>query len=98
MRTGTPPCGRSVAESSEQAQQQAVHTLGVLSEGFADDATPEAIQAAGLIGSPEEIVEKLKRYVDGGVMHYEMKFIYQSIEHYREQLQLFSEQVIPAFR
>lgn len=88
----------SIGETSEKAQRQAVHTLSVLSEGFADDATPEAIQAAGLIGSPEEIAEKLKRYVNGGVMHYEMKFIYQSIDHYHEQLELFAKQVIPAFR
>lgn len=88
----------SIAETSEQAQKQAVHTLGVLSEGFADDATPQAIQAAGLIGSPDEITEKLKRYVAGGVKHYEMKFVYQSVDHYAEQLQLFSERVIPNFR
>jgi probable F420-dependent oxidoreductase len=88
----------SIAETSEQATSQATKTLGVLTEGFADDATPEAIAKAGLVGSPDEISEKLKRYVDGGVTHYEMKFVYQSIDHLAEQLELFQQQVIPNFR
>jgi alkanesulfonate monooxygenase SsuD/methylene tetrahydromethanopterin reductase-like flavin-dependent oxidoreductase (luciferase family) len=88
----------SIAPSSEEARNQAVHTLSVLSEGFADDATPAAIEAAGLIGSGDQIREKLEKYVAAGVTHYEMKFIYQSIAHLEEQLGLFREQVIPAFR
>lgn len=88
----------SIAETSEQATRQATKTLGVLTEGFADDATPEAIARAGLVGSPEEISEKLRAYVDGGVTHYEMKFVYQSIDHFVEQLELFQQQVIPNFR
>lgn len=88
----------SIAETSEQATSQATRTLSVLTEGFADDATPEAIAKAGLVGSPEEISEKLARYVEGGVTHYEMKFVYQSIDHLSEQLALFQERVIPNFR
>ncbi len=88
----------SIAETSEQAQSQAVRTLGTLTEGFADHPDPEAIQAAGLIGTAAEVTEKLRRYVDAGVLNYEMKFIYRSIDHYDEQLTLFSQQVIPNFR
>ncbi|HEX5451136.1 MAG TPA: LLM class flavin-dependent oxidoreductase [Candidatus Limnocylindrales bacterium] len=88
----------SVAPTSEQARNQAVHTLGVLTEGFADDATPEAIEKAGLIGSPEQISEKLAKYVAGGVHHYEMKFIYQSVDHLAEQLELFRTGVMANFR
>jgi probable F420-dependent oxidoreductase len=87
----------SIAETSDQARNQAVHTLSVLSEGFAADATPEAIEAAGLIGDPEQIADKLDRYVEGGVRHYEMKFIYQSVDHLVEQLDLFKERVMPRF-
>ncbi|MGH2455062.1 MAG: LLM class flavin-dependent oxidoreductase [Candidatus Limnocylindria bacterium] len=88
----------SVAETSEKAQSQAAHTLSTLTEGFADHPDPEAIQAAGLIGTPDEISEKLRHYVDAGVLNYEMKFIYQSIDHYDEQLTMFAEGVTPNFR
>ena len=58
-------------------------------------ATAAAVEAAGLIGSPEEIVDKLGRYVEAGVRCYEMKFIYHTIDDYVEQMQMFAERVIP---
>lgn len=87
-----------VAPTSAAAHKASDRTLNVLPEGFADDATLTAVTAAGLVGSPEQIVEKLGQYVSSGVKHYEMKFIYQSVDHLVEQLQLFSEEIIPAFR
>lgn len=86
-----------VGRTSEEAQGNSARTLGVLTEGFADDATPDAIKAAGLIGSPEELREKLGRYVEAGVKHYEMKFVYHTVDHLLEQLQLFREEVMPDF-
>jgi alkanesulfonate monooxygenase SsuD/methylene tetrahydromethanopterin reductase-like flavin-dependent oxidoreductase (luciferase family) len=88
----------SIAETSEKAMSQAAHTLSTLTEGFADHPDEEAIMAAGLIGTPEQISEKLRLYVDNGVLNYEMKFIYQSLDHYEEQLGLFAEGVTPNFR
>lgn len=88
----------SVDQSSQTAQRNAARTLGVLPEGFAADATPTAVRDAGLIGSPEEISEKLDRYIKAGVNHYEMKFIYGSIDHLLEQLELFSREIMPAHR
>jgi alkanesulfonate monooxygenase SsuD/methylene tetrahydromethanopterin reductase-like flavin-dependent oxidoreductase (luciferase family) len=88
----------SIARTREQAQAQAVRTLGTLTEGFSDHPDPERIQAAGLIGTPDEIGEKVERYVAAGVRAYEMKFIYQSLDHYDEQLTLFREEVISRFR
>ena len=87
-----------IARTSEEAHRISDRTLNVLPEGFADDATPTAIQATGLVGSPDEIVAKLQEYVAAGVGHYEMKFVYPSVDQLVEQLQLFSESVIPAFR
>ncbi len=88
----------SVAQTSEKAMSQAAHTLSTLTEGFADHPDDDAIMAAGLIGTPEQISEKLRKYVDNGVLNYEMKFIYQSLDHYEEQLALFAEGVTPNFR
>jgi len=87
-----------VGRSTEEAVANSRHTLGVLTEGFADDATPEAIQASGLVGSTEAISEKLRRYVDAGVMHYEMKFVYHTVDHLIEQLEMFQREVVPNFR
>lgn len=84
--------------SDAVAQRNAARTTGVLPEGFADDATADAIADAGLIGSPERIAEKLRRYVEAGVKHYEIKFIYRSIPHLLEQLELFAAEVVPSVR
>lgn len=88
----------SIAPTMEQAQSQAVKTLATLTEGFSDHPSQEQIQAAGLIGTPADISEKLERYVAAGVMGYEMKFIYQSLDHLDDQLTLFREEVISNFR
>jgi probable F420-dependent oxidoreductase len=86
-----------IGDSDEEAHRVAARTLGVLPEGFADDATPQAISDAGLIGSPATIADKLERYVQGGVKHYEMKFIYRDIDHLLRQMELFSREVAPRF-
>jgi alkanesulfonate monooxygenase SsuD/methylene tetrahydromethanopterin reductase-like flavin-dependent oxidoreductase (luciferase family) len=87
-----------IALDSADARNSAAKTVGVLPEGFAADATAAAVEAAGLIGSPEEIGEKLSRYVDAGVRCYEMKFIYHDIEDYIRQMKMFAEKIIPAYR
>lgn len=84
-----------IDSSDEGAHRNAARTLGVLPQGFADDATPQAISDAGLIGSPATIAGKLRRYIDAGVQHYEMKFIYHNIGHLLDQMELFSREVAP---
>lgn len=87
-----------VSHESADARNSAARTVGVLPEGFAADATAAAVEAAGLIGSPQEIREKLSQYVEAGVRCYEMKFIYHDIEDYLRQMAIFAEEVIPAHR
>lgn len=87
-----------VARTSEAAHKNSARTLGVLPQGFAEDATADAVADAGLIGSAEEVREKLHRYVDAGVKHYEMKFVYHTIDDLLEQLQLFQEEIASDFR
>lgn len=86
------------APSTEEAWRHARRTLGVLPEGFAEDATPQAIEASGLVGSTDEVREKLATYVDAGVKHYEMKFIYHNVDHLLTQMRLFAEEIMPAFK
>ncbi len=88
----------SLAETRDQAISSAQKTLDVLTEGFDHTATQEAILNAGLIGSADDIGEKIARYVEAGVNHYEMKFIYHTVDHLLEQLEHFASAVTPAFR
>lgn len=88
----------SLDEDADAALENARKTLAVLPYGFDHTATEDAIAAAGLIGSPEQLTEKIRRYVDAGVNHYEMKFIYHTVDHLAEQLELFASEVMPNFR
>lgn len=88
----------SLADTRDQAISSAEKTLGVLTEGFDHTATQEAIAAAGLIGSADDVGEKIAKYVEAGVNHYEMKFIYHSVDHLLEQLEHFASAVTPSFR
>ncbi|MCQ3804259.1 MAG: LLM class flavin-dependent oxidoreductase [Acidimicrobiia bacterium] len=87
----------SLAETREEAISSAQKTLGVLTEGFDHTATQDAIAAAGLIGDADDVGEKIGRYVEAGVNHYEMKFIYHTVDHLLEQLEHFASAVAPAF-
>jgi len=88
----------SLAETRDEAISSAEKTLNVLTEGFDHTATQEAIANAGLIGSADDVGEKIARYVEAGVNHYEMKFIYHTVDHLLEQLEQFASAVTPAFR
>jgi len=50
------------------------------------------------IGSPEEIRRRVKAYNEAGVSHFEIKFIYPTLERHSEMLQLFAKEVLSAFR
>lgn len=88
----------SLDASAEKALENARKTLEVLPYGFDHTATAEAVAKAGLIGSPDVLNEKIGLYVDSGVNHYEMKFIYHTVDHLAEQLELFAEEIMPNFR
>lgn len=88
----------SLDENADAALGNARKTLAVLPYGFDHTATAEAVAKAGLIGSPEQLSEKIGRYVEAGVNHYEMKFIYHSVDHLAEQLELFAKEIQPNFK
>jgi len=86
-----------VERTSEAAHEKSKLTMSVLPQGFQTNPEESRIRRASLIGSTEEVSEAVRRYVDGGVTHFEMKFIYQSIDHLVDQMQLFQEEIMPAF-
>jgi len=52
-------------------------------------------RAQGLVGTPDEIIERMRRYVDIGVQHFILQFIdYPSTD----GIELVAEKVMPAFR
>lgn len=84
-----------IDRSASRARELAVPTLRVMTVGFADDATPEAIDASGLIGSPETIESRIRAYQAAGLTAFELRFIYRSVDHLIEQLDLFATEVVP---
>lgn len=50
-----------------------------------------------LVGGPEQLVEKLKKYESAGVDLTELKFIYSNIQELFEMMKLFKDRVIPSF-
>ncbi len=86
-----------IDRSSEVAQERSKLTMSVLPQGFQTNPEESRLRGSSLIGSVEEVRETVGRYIGGGVTHFEMKFIYQSVDHLLDQLHLFSEEVLPAF-
>ncbi|MGI0078828.1 MAG: LLM class flavin-dependent oxidoreductase [Nitrososphaerales archaeon] len=91
----------SINDSSEVARENARATLLNNSKAydvFIGENAFERASSVSLVGSPEKIIEKIRKFGEAGVNYYEMKFIYQSLDHFHEQLELFSKEVIPSFR
>ncbi|MHB8565827.1 MAG: LLM class flavin-dependent oxidoreductase [Nitrososphaerales archaeon] len=90
----------SIDKSSANATENAKATLVNNSKAYDVFIGENAYQRAlgvSLVGTPQEINEKIRKYAAAGVNYYEMKFIYQSMDHFKEQLELFSTEVIPNF-
>ena len=89
-----------INSSSDKAKENTKATLLNNSKAydvFIGDNAFERASSVSLVGSPSEIAEKIRKFGQAGVNYYEMKFIYQSMDHFREQLELFSKEVIPSF-
>jgi alkanesulfonate monooxygenase SsuD/methylene tetrahydromethanopterin reductase-like flavin-dependent oxidoreductase (luciferase family) len=86
-----------VDRSHEAAYEKSKLTMEALPHGFQTNPEESRIRRSSLIGSTEEVAEAVRRFVDSGVTHFEMKFIYQSIDHLVDQLHLFHEEIMPAY-
>jgi probable F420-dependent oxidoreductase len=90
----------SVDSSSEKANNNARATLvnnAKAYDVFIGENAFERASNVSLVGTPREIENKIRQYSSAGVNYYEMKFIYQSLDHFREQLELFSKEILPDF-
>ena len=86
-----------IAPTSEEAHRKSDRTIAVLHHGFGSNPPVELIARASLVGSPAEINSKIRQFVEAGVEHFELKFVYHTIDDLLDQLQLFREEVMPNF-
>ena len=87
-----------IDQDSAKARKDGYGTLAIGQSSFERMMSVEQLAAVSLIGSPEEVRKRVKAYSDAGVSHFEIKFIYPSIERHSEMLQLFAREVLPAFQ
>jgi len=87
----------AIDRTHERAYELSRKTFAVLPLGFQTNPPEEKIRRSSLVGSADEVREQVARFVASGVRHFELKFIYHSIDHLLEQMQLFREEVMRDF-
>jgi probable F420-dependent oxidoreductase len=86
-----------IAPDDEGAERISRATIETLSSGFMV-RTVEQAAASALVGSPASIARRVRAFHEAGVDHFELKFIYQTVDHLLEQMDLFSREVLPVVR
>ena len=86
-----------IDEDSKKARENGLGTLAIGRSTFERLMTVDQLAQVSLIGSPEEIRRTVKAYADAGVSHFEIKFIYPTLQRHSRMLQLFAREVLPAF-
>ncbi len=87
-----------IDEDGAAARAQGWGTLAIGQSTFERSMSVEQLTAVSLIGSPAEIRKQVRAYSDAGVSHFEMKFIYPTLDRHSEMLRLFAREVLSAFR
>ena len=87
-----------IDEDPAKARRDGFGTLAIGQSTFERFMTVEQLAEVSLIGSPEEIRRRVKAYGDAGVSHFEIKFIYPTLERHSEMLRLFAREILPARR
>jgi alkanesulfonate monooxygenase SsuD/methylene tetrahydromethanopterin reductase-like flavin-dependent oxidoreductase (luciferase family) len=87
-----------IAETDQLAIERSRKTLGVYTEGFQSHPDQERILASAMVGSAARLREKVLAFVEAGVDHFEIKFVYHSVDELIAQLELFAAEVIAAVR
>ncbi len=85
-----------IAATDQEAVERSRRTLGVYTEGFQSHPEQERILASAIVGSAASIREKIQAFIEGGVDHFEIKFVYQSVDELVRQMEMFASEVIPA--
>ena len=62
------------------------------------EEAPKSNLDTAVIGTPDDVRERVRQYVDAGATHFDLWFIYPDYKSLMKQIQLFAKEVIPAFR
>ena len=87
----------SIDKDSSKAKRDALGTFQASRGTYEREMTLEFLESVSLIGSPDEILQKLDAYASAGVSHFEIKFIYPTMDRQLEMMQLFSDEVLRKF-
>jgi probable F420-dependent oxidoreductase len=87
-----------IGRTSEDAQNASRRTLEASVGHFSARKTLQDAISGTFVGSPEELRDRVGHFVKGGVNHFELKFMYQSVDHLIDQMSLWSEEIAPAFQ
>ena len=87
----------SIDKDSAKAKRDAIGTFSASRGTYEREMTLEELEKVSLIGSPEEIRQKIQNYISAGVSEFEIKFIYPTIERMQELMSLFSREVLKKF-
>ena len=99
-----PQLGVTLAKTESQARRtfqasQLYHHLQSLAKSTLKDQTLADIGANNLIGSPAQVVDRIGIYQEAGVTHLAgIMFGVNSVKAFRNQMERFAKQVMPAFR
>lgn len=88
----------SIDRDSERAQQDAIATFKASRGTYEREMSLEFLRDVSLIGSPAEVLARVKAYAKAGVSHFETKFIYPSVERALDMMRLFAAEVIEPMR
>jgi alkanesulfonate monooxygenase SsuD/methylene tetrahydromethanopterin reductase-like flavin-dependent oxidoreductase (luciferase family) len=87
----------AIDRTHERAHEMSRATFAALPHGFQTNPPEDMIRGSSLVGSTAGVCEQIRRFAEAGVAHFELKFIAHSLNHLLDQMQMFHEEVIPAF-
>jgi alkanesulfonate monooxygenase SsuD/methylene tetrahydromethanopterin reductase-like flavin-dependent oxidoreductase (luciferase family) len=84
----------SIDDNSRVAKKNALGTFQASRATYERDMSIDFLQQVSLIGSPQEIRDQIAAYREAGVSHFELKFIYPTIDRLSEMMRFFSEEIL----
>ena len=89
----------SIAADEDDARKIAYSTVRESLYTYERDVSAfEHAESRRIFGSVPRVPRRVEEYVDAGVTHFELKFIYSNVEALRKMMILFANTVIPSFR
>jgi alkanesulfonate monooxygenase SsuD/methylene tetrahydromethanopterin reductase-like flavin-dependent oxidoreductase (luciferase family) len=62
------------------------------------EEAPKSALSTAIVGTPEDVRQRVREYVEAGATHFDLWFIYPDYLSLMKQMRLFANEVLPAFR